>query len=73
MKRKPAKNPVGRPPSGRPPTVQITFRADIEVCAALDLLVTKLEQQLGAGSLGNGAKSQAIRRAVLEAAARVPL
>lgn len=66
---KKAKHPGGRPKGTTPPLTMVNFRADAAVLDAIDRLTAALDVT---GLAGGGARSVAIRRALLDAAARLP-
>jgi hypothetical protein len=58
---------MGRPKKEGAKLVTLTFKADPEILAALDKLTAQLSTS---GGLVNGGRSQAIRKAILEAVTR---
>lgn len=63
--------PVGRPP-GRSKFTTLTFRADAATIEAVKILKKALVVSLGVGAMLHGGRSHCIRRAILEAAGRLP-
>ena len=68
MRTKTTKQKTGRPKGDAPPLQLVTFRADPAVLAALDKLAAAIPVD---GYVASGARSVAIRRALLDAAARL--
>lgn len=66
-----AKKHAGGRPTEDTKAVLVSFKADLDTLAAIDALQAALNEELGVGALVNGGKSQAIRKALLESAARL--